>query len=99
MDELILIILSFTENLKEMIECRKRVYKNRNGKMKHVKMNMNMMMENTYIPMVGCDVNFIMYTLVNDERAVSIRMITNDKFHNKDTLIKISPYNPIHFAE
>lgn len=62
-------------------------------------MNINLIMENTYIPIVGCEVNFIIYTLVNDERAVSIRMITNDKFHSKDTLIKISPYNPIHFAE
>lgn len=71
----------------------------RNGKMKRLNMNINLIMENTYIPIVGCEVNFIIYTLVNDERAVSIRMITNDKFHSKDTLIKISPYNPIHFAE
>lgn len=104
MDKLILIVWSLTENLKETVgrwltECRKRFYRNRKGKIKRVKMNMNLRMENTYLAMVGCEVNFVICTFVDDRIAASIRMIANDKFQNKDTLIKMSQYNPMHFAE
>ena len=104
MDKLILTVWSLTENLKETVgkwltEYRKRFYRNRKGKMMRVKMNMNISMETEYFPMIGCEVNFMICTFVNDKIAASIRMIANDGFQNKDTLIRMSSYNPMHFAE